>query len=144
MQTWGCAKLPVKTLRKTSVEVEFQYNLQKEHSKCHYKLEVRHRLTCRITIFVVEKKQEKMSSKRNLKKYVNNMVFDLVDECFHIQESDPKKEKKTEALFDKVADFQDEILQEIHAAKTKKDYNPIVAKINDMQVKFTEELNGLN
>ncbi|MEJ6798628.1 MAG: hypothetical protein QNK75_06325 [Crocinitomicaceae bacterium] len=85
-----------------------------------------------------------MSSKKNLKKYVNNMVFDVVDECFHIQEADPKKEKKTEALFDKVADFQDEILQEIHAAKTKKDYNPIVAKINDMQVKFTEELNGLN
>ncbi len=72
------------------------------------------------------------------------MVFDVVDECFHIQEVNPSKMDKTEALFDKVADFQDVILQEIHAAKTKKEFNPIVQKINDMQVVFTDELNELH
>jgi hypothetical protein len=85
-----------------------------------------------------------MSSKRNLKKIVNNIVFDVVGECFHIQETNPKKLDETEALFDKAAQFQDEILQEIHAAKTKKDYTPIVNKINEMQTTFTNELNDLN
>ena len=78
-----------------------------------------------------------------LKKSVNNMVFDVVDECFHLQEVNPSKQKETDDLFDRVADFQDQILQEIHAAKTKKDFSPIVAKVNEMQAKFTDELNGL-
>lgn len=85
-----------------------------------------------------------MSSKRLLKKSVNNMVFDVVGECFHVQEVNPNKINESEALFDKVADFQDQILQEIHAAKTKKDFQPIIAKINDMQEVFTDELNNLN
>lgn len=72
------------------------------------------------------------------------MVFDVVGECFHIQEVQPNKLKETEALFDRIANFQDEILQDIHAAKTKKDFNPIVSKINEMQVSFTNELNDLN
>lgn len=84
-----------------------------------------------------------MSSKRTLKKDVNNLVFDVVGECFHIQDSNPAKLKETEALFDKVADFQDTILQEIHQAKTKKDFNPIVAKINSMHEEFTKDINNL-
>lgn len=72
------------------------------------------------------------------------MVFDVADECLHIQEVDPGKLKSTEALFDKVADFQDEILQDIHAAKSKKDFTPIVSKVNEMQEMFTKELNDLN
>jgi len=71
------------------------------------------------------------------------MVFDVVGECFHVQDSDPSKLKATEALFDKAADFQDTILQEIHQAKTKKDFNPIVAKINSMHEEFTKEINNL-
>jgi mevalonate pyrophosphate decarboxylase len=84
-----------------------------------------------------------MSNKRNLKKDVNNMVLDVVGECFHIQDSDPSKLKVTEALFDKVADFQDTILQEIHQAKSKKDFNPIVEKINKMHEELTEDMNNL-
>jgi mevalonate pyrophosphate decarboxylase len=84
-----------------------------------------------------------MSSKRNLKKDVNNMIIDVVGECFHIQDSDPTKLKITETLFDKVADFQDVILQEIHQAKTKKDFHPIVEKINNMHVELMNDMNNL-
>ena len=84
-----------------------------------------------------------MSSKRILKKEVNNMVLDVVGECFHIQEADPSKTKETELLFDKVADFQDVILQEIHQAKSKKEFQPIIVKINSMHEEFTNEINNL-
>jgi hypothetical protein len=84
-----------------------------------------------------------MSNKRNLKRGLNNMILDVVGECFHVQEADPKKTEVTEALFDKAAEFQDVMLQEIHAAKSKKDFRPIVNKINEMQVVFTNELNNL-
>lgn len=84
-----------------------------------------------------------MASKKDLKKDVNNMVLDVVGECFHIQEANPDKTKVTEALFDKVADFQDVILQEIHAAKTKSEFRPIVEKINQMHEELTNDLNNL-
>jgi len=84
-----------------------------------------------------------MSSKRILKREINNMVLDVVGECFHIEEADPSKTKSTEALFDKVADFQDVILQEIHQAKSKEEFRSIVEKVNKMHDELTDDLNKL-
>ena len=48
------------------------------------------------------------------------MVFDIVEECFYLQMVDDSKTKKTEALIDETAAFQDEVLGKISKFKTKK------------------------
>ncbi len=48
-----------------------------------------------------------MSNKRILKKSLNELVFDVVDECYYIQTLDASKEKATEKLIDEAATFQD-------------------------------------
>lgn len=85
-----------------------------------------------------------MASKRILKKNVNAMVYDVVDECFDIQRFDEKQTTKTEKLIDEAADFQDEILQNIKAAKNKADFKRIKEKIEAKAVDFVKKLNAIN
>ena len=61
-----------------------------------------------------------MASRKYLKKALNNMVFDIVEECFTIQLFDENKAEKTNVIITEAADFQDAILAEINKAKTKK------------------------
>ena len=85
-----------------------------------------------------------MASKRILKKNVNAMVYDIVDECFDIQRFDDKKTAKTEKIIDDAADFQDEVLQKIKAAKNKADFKKIKESIEAKAIDFVQKLNGLN
>lgn len=85
-----------------------------------------------------------MASKRILKKNVNDMIIDIVEECFTLQLFDDKKTKKTDALIDEAADFQDDILTRINAAKNKADFKSIRADIEAKAVHFVEKLNALN
>lgn len=85
-----------------------------------------------------------MASKRELKRNVNNMVFDVVEECFDQSLWDDKKSAKADKLIDEAADFQDEILEKINTAKTKADFKPIRAQIEEKAIYFVQELNTLN
>lgn len=85
-----------------------------------------------------------MASKRMLKKNVNDMVIDIVEECFTLQLFDDKKTKKTDALIDEAADFQDDILKKINQAKNKADFRSITAEIETKADQFVEKLNALN
>lgn len=85
-----------------------------------------------------------MASKKYIKKAVNNMVFDIVEECFSIQLFDDAKIEQTNAIISEAADFQDAILAEINKAKTKKDFAPINTKIEDTALEFITKLNSLN
>jgi hypothetical protein len=85
-----------------------------------------------------------MSSKRLLKKHLNNMVFDIVEECFTVQMFDETKAEKANELIEDAANFQDQILMDINTAKTKKDFNPIREKIDNSVIEFVTKLNGLN
>lgn len=85
-----------------------------------------------------------MASKRILKKNVNDMIIDIVEECFTLQLFDEKKTDKTDALIDEAADFQDDILTRINAAKNKADFKGIRSDIEAKAVHFVEKLNALN
>ena len=51
-----------------------------------------------------------MSSKRDIKKEVNNMVFDVVEECFSLQLYDASKKEATDKFIEEAADYMEEIL----------------------------------
>jgi hypothetical protein len=85
-----------------------------------------------------------MSSKRLLKKHLNNMIFDVVEECFTVQMFDEAKSEKADALIEDAANFQEDILMDINSAKTKKDFNPIREKIDKTVIDFITKLNELN
>lgn len=85
-----------------------------------------------------------MASKRILKRNVNDMIFDVVEECFTLQMFDEKKTEATEKLIDEAANFQDDILSRIHAAKKKADFKSITAEIEAKAIEFVEKLNALN
>ena len=85
-----------------------------------------------------------MASRKYLKKALNNMVFDIVEECFTIQLFDENKAEKTNVIITEAADFQDAILAEINKAKTKKDFAPINSRIEETALEFITKLNSLN
>jgi hypothetical protein len=85
-----------------------------------------------------------MASKRDIKRNVNNMVFDIVDECFSIQLWDESKTEKADAIIDEAADFQDAILSKINQAKSKGDFKVISKEIEEAAIEFVHKLNSLN
>ena len=85
-----------------------------------------------------------MASRRILKKNVNAMIFDVVEECFTIQLMDDRKMEVTDKLIDEAADFQDDILSKISAANSKAEFRGLRENIETKQVDFVQKLNGLN
>jgi hypothetical protein len=84
-----------------------------------------------------------MASKRDIKRDLNNMVFDVVEECFSIQLYDEKKTQETEQFIEDAADFLEQTLTKINAAKTKKDFGPIVEEIENKAETWVERLNSM-
>ena len=84
-----------------------------------------------------------MASKRDLKKEVNNMVFDVVEECFSLQLYDDSKKEATDKFIEEAADYMEDILSKIHAAKTKKEFAPLRADIAKTGEAWLERLNGM-
>lgn len=84
-----------------------------------------------------------MANKRVIKKQLNGMIIDVLDECFSIQLYDESKTDATEKLIEEVLNFGDEMLSKIHQAASKKDYPAIRQAMEDKGVYFVEELNGL-
>lgn len=84
-----------------------------------------------------------MASKRILKKNVNAMIFDIVEECYTIQIMDEKKTEKTDKLIDEAAVFQDATLTKINAAKTKADFKAVTAEVEKSAIDFVGKLNKL-
>ena len=85
-----------------------------------------------------------MANKRTFKKNLNEMVFDIVEECFYLQMVDDSKTKKTEALIDETAAFQDEVLGKISKRKTKKEFVELTDYVGEKGKYFVEQLNALN
>lgn len=85
-----------------------------------------------------------MASKRYLKRNLNNMVFDIVEECFSIMMWDPTKSDKAEAIIDEAANFQDDMLIKINKAKSKAEFKPITSELENAAIGFITKLNGLN
>lgn len=84
-----------------------------------------------------------MASKRTIKKHLNGMVFEVVDECFSVQLYKTSQTEVTNQLIDEALDYRDEMLARIHQAKTKKDYPSIYGSLEEKGEYFVEKLNGL-
>lgn len=84
-----------------------------------------------------------MANKRVIKKQLNGMIIDVLDECFSIQLYNDSKTEATDKLIEEALSFGDDVLAKIHEAKTKKDFPAIRQMMEDKGVYFIEELNGL-
>jgi 23S rRNA G2069 N7-methylase RlmK/C1962 C5-methylase RlmI len=84
-----------------------------------------------------------MANKRLIKKQLNGMIIDVLDECFSIQLYNESKTEATDKLIEEALSFGDDVLSKIHAANSKKDYPAIRQMMEDKGVYFIEELNGL-
>lgn len=84
-----------------------------------------------------------MANIRDLKKEVNNMVYDVVDECYSIQLFDESKKKATDDFIDEVADFQEEVMTEINKANSKKEFSSIREKAEKKAEEWVKKLNKL-
>lgn len=84
-----------------------------------------------------------MANKRLIKKQLNGMIVDVLDECFSIQLYNESKTEATDKLIEEALSFGDDVLAKIHEAKTKKDFPAIRQMMEDKGVYFIEELNGL-
>lgn len=84
-----------------------------------------------------------MASVRGLKKEVNNMIFDVVEECYSIQLLDPSKKEKTDVFIDDAADYMNAFSTKVNAASTKKEYRALVAEVEELAEEWIERLNKL-
>jgi ElaB/YqjD/DUF883 family membrane-anchored ribosome-binding protein len=84
-----------------------------------------------------------MANIRDLKKEINNMVYDVVDECYSIQLFDESKKKESDDFIDEVADFQEEIMTEINKASSKKEFAAIREKAEKKAEEWVKKLNKL-
>jgi hypothetical protein len=71
------------------------------------------------------------------------MIFDVIDECFFIQDTNPSKVEETEKLINDAVSFHEEMLGAISAGKSKTDFRPIMTKIEEKQREYVGTLNGL-
>ena len=85
-----------------------------------------------------------MASKRKFKKHLNEMIYDIVEECFYLQLTDESKVKKSDKLIDEAAAFQDDVLSKIANSKSKKEFSEISTHVNEKAQYFVQKLNELN
>lgn len=84
-----------------------------------------------------------MANVRNLKKNINSMIYDVVDECYSVQLYNDSKAAESDSFIDDAADFQEEIMGEIKRAENKKDYKAIEAKVEKTREEWTTRLNKM-
>lgn len=85
-----------------------------------------------------------MASRKHFKRELNNMVIDVIEECFSIQLYNESKTEATERLIDEVVEFRNSIVQKMYAAKSKKDYPAIHAEVEDAAVDFIHKINEIH
>lgn len=85
-----------------------------------------------------------MSNKRTLKKEINYLVFDVIDECIYIQEMNESKVAPSEKIIEEAIEYCNQALSDMNAGKNKADFRKVA---NDLDIKteyFFEKLNALN
>ncbi|MEN9968875.1 MAG: hypothetical protein RIR94_1059 [Bacteroidota bacterium] len=85
-----------------------------------------------------------MANKRILKRNINEMVFDVVEECFFFEMTAPDKADRSANLIDEAAAFQDQMLVKMNQAKGKAAFRAIVIEVEAKANYFVEALNALN
>ncbi len=85
-----------------------------------------------------------MASKRDLKKRVRRVVFEVLNGCDEIIVGDGKDADKADKLIDEAVDFHDDIIAKIIKAGSKKEFNAILEEFNKGQEALAKKLEGLS
>ena len=85
-----------------------------------------------------------MASKRIFKKELNNMFFDIVDECYSVQLFDESKAAASDKLIDEAIEFRNNMSEKINKANDKKAFKALHQEAEDAAVDFIHKINGLN
>ena len=84
-----------------------------------------------------------MASKRNIKKDVKQMVYDIMDECDYVIVSGDKNAPAATKLMDEVVGFYETMVPKINAAKNNADFKSVRAEIETKAIDFVEKMNKL-
>ncbi len=85
-----------------------------------------------------------MANKRTLKRNINAMIVDVIDECIYIQDTQPSKEDASESLINEVIQTYNDLLSKINKAKGKGEFVAIVHSFEEKSDQFIDKLNALN
>jgi hypothetical protein len=85
-----------------------------------------------------------MANKRMLKKQINAMIIDVIDECIYVQEVNDDKAEAAEGLIEEVISTYNQLLSRMNSGKTKADFKGIVTDFDQKSEMLLEKLNTLN
>ena len=85
-----------------------------------------------------------MANKRTLKKQINAMIIDVIDECIYVQEVNDDKAEAAEGLIEEVISTYNELLSRMNSGKTKADFKAIVTDFDQKSEMLLDKLNALN
>lgn len=85
-----------------------------------------------------------MASKRDLKRRIKGVIYEVFDECDYIMVSSKENADAAEALIDEAADFYLEMMEKINEAKVHADYTAIRHLLAEKEEYFVDRLNELN
>ena len=92
-----------------------------------------------------------MASRRILKRNINHLLGDVIEECYNsLLSNEGKNEKKVEAIVDEAVDLADDLIAKVNSAKkfksrseVKKQFSAIKEKLGDNVIGFVEKLDAL-
>ena len=85
-----------------------------------------------------------MANKRQLKKQINAMVIDVIDECIYIQEINSIQSEAAELLIEEVIATYNSLISRVSKAKNKTDFRPIIKDFEEKSDLYLDKLNSLN
>lgn len=84
-----------------------------------------------------------MASKREIKKVIKEMVYDIMDECdFHVV-SMGKNAEAAEALMDEAVGYHEMMMAKIRATKDKAGFRALRAQLDEDAADFVNKINDL-
>lgn len=92
-----------------------------------------------------------MANRRELKRNINHLLGDVIEECYNsLLSNEGKNEKEVEAIVDQAVDLADDLIAKVNAAKkfkkrseVKKQFSDVKEKLGDNVIGFVEKLNSL-
>lgn len=84
-----------------------------------------------------------MANKRQIKKIVNSVIIDIVEESYSVQLFNDSKINESNAIIDAAASLQDNLLGRISQAKSKADFKSIYADFETKTDELYDQVNKL-
>jgi len=92
-----------------------------------------------------------MANRRELKRNINHLLGDVIEECYNsLLSNEGKNEKEVEAIVDEAVDLADDLIAKVNSAKklknrseVKKQFSDLKEKLGDNVIAFVEKLNAL-